>query len=117
MGVLFKPTDINISLEPDDFEELKKSLDENDCIAVHFDVPNVTKQDPEADKAEQVLKDKCVLSQRDEFAKGNFLMDLTKGEEEILANMHKKHRYNNDWVFSRKFCFRKYSKSNDTKHR
>jgi len=77
-----------------DFEELKKSLEENDCIAVHFDVPNITKDDPEAEKAEQILKEKCVLSQRDEFAKGNFLMDLTKSEEEILVNMHKKHRYN-----------------------
>lgn len=77
-----------------DFEKLEKSMHENNCVAVHFDVPNVTKDDSEAEKAEQVLKDKCAGSQRDEFAKGNFLMDLNKNEDEILADMHKKHRYN-----------------------
>lgn len=77
-----------------DFEKLEKSMRESNCVAVHFDVPNVTKDDSEAEKAEQVLKDKCVGSQRDEFAKGNFLMDLNKNEDEILADMHKKHRYN-----------------------
>lgn len=81
------PFDIN-------FEEVKKSLEENLCVAVHFDVPNITKGDIDAQKAMDVFKGKCVLSSRAEFAKGNFLMDLTKSEDEILANMHKKHRYN-----------------------
>jgi len=77
-----------------DFEKVRSSLEENSCIAIHFDVPNVTKDDSKAQEAENIFKDKCVLSQRDEFAKGNFFMDLTKSEEEILASMHKKHRYN-----------------------
>jgi lipid II:glycine glycyltransferase (peptidoglycan interpeptide bridge formation enzyme) len=77
-----------------DFEELKNSMKENSCVAVHFDVPNVTKSDERAEKAENLLKEKCVKSQRDEFAKGNFFMDLGKTEEEMLSNMHKKHRYN-----------------------
>ncbi|MFZ2664011.1 MAG: peptidoglycan bridge formation glycyltransferase FemA/FemB family protein [Patescibacteria group bacterium] len=82
------PFDIN-------FNEIKESLEENSCVAVHFDVPNVTKDDPFAEKAIKIFKDnKCILSSRVEFAKGNFLIDLTKPEEEILANMHKKHRYN-----------------------
>ncbi|NMB91772.1 peptidoglycan bridge formation glycyltransferase FemA/FemB family protein [candidate division WWE3 bacterium] len=81
------PFDIN-------FDDIKKSLKENSCVAIHFDVPNVTKDDSSARDAEKILKDKCVLSSRVEFAKGNFLLDLTKSEEEILANMHKKHRYN-----------------------
>ncbi len=81
------PFDIN-------FEEIKKSLEENSCVAVHFDVPNITKDDPDAQKAIEIFRDRCVLSSRAEFAKGNFLMDLTKSEDEILANMHKKHRYN-----------------------
>jgi len=81
------PFDIN-------FEEIKKSLEENSCVAVHFDVPNVTKDDIDADKAIKIFEEKCVLSTREEFAKGNFLLDLTKSEEELLANMHKKHRYN-----------------------
>jgi len=77
-----------------DFEKLKTSMKENSCVAVHFDVPNITKEDSEVEKAENILKEKCIKSQRDEFAKGNFFMDLEKDEEEILADMHKKHRYN-----------------------
>jgi lipid II:glycine glycyltransferase (peptidoglycan interpeptide bridge formation enzyme) len=80
------PFDIN-------FEELKKSLEENSCVAVHFDVPNITKDDPDANKAMELFEKNCVLSTRSEFAKGNFFLDLTKTEDEILANMHKKHRY------------------------
>ena len=77
-----------------DFEKLKESLKENECIAVHFDVPNVTKSDIEAQKSVEIFQKYCVKSTRDEFAKGNFLMDLKKGENEILESMHKKHRYN-----------------------
>lgn len=81
------PFDIN-------FEELRKSMEENSCIAVHFDVPNVVKGDDKSEEAEKILKENCVRSQRDEFAKGNFFMDLNRSEEDMLANMHKKHRYN-----------------------
>ncbi len=81
------PTDIN-------FEKVRESLKENSCVAIHFDVPNVTKDDIEAEKSTDIFKELCVKSSRDEFAKGNFLMDLRKSEDEILANMHKKHRYN-----------------------
>ncbi|MBW6441852.1 peptidoglycan bridge formation glycyltransferase FemA/FemB family protein [Patescibacteria group bacterium] len=77
-----------------DFEKLRESMVDNSCIAVHFDVPNIIRGEEGAEEAEKILKDKCVKSQRDEFAKGNFFMDLKKSEEEILANMHKKHRYN-----------------------
>jgi lipid II:glycine glycyltransferase (peptidoglycan interpeptide bridge formation enzyme) len=77
-----------------DFETLEKSLVDNDCIAIHFDVPDVTKNSDRAEEAESILKDKCVKSAREEFAKGNFFLDLKKNEDEILAGMHKKHRYN-----------------------
>lgn len=77
-----------------DFVKLENSLKDNNCVAVHFDVPNITKGSEDAIEAEKILKDKCVRSQREEFAKGNFFMDLTKSEDDILANMHKKHRYN-----------------------
>ena len=77
-----------------DFGKLENSLKENNCVAVHFDVPNITKNSEDATEAEKILKNRCVKSQREEFAKGNFFMDLTKNEEEILLNMHKKHRYN-----------------------
>ena len=77
-----------------DFEKLEESLKRNSCVAVHFDVPNVTKDAREAEEAIRIFENNCVLSQRDEFAKGNFFMDLTKSEDEILTSMHKKHRYN-----------------------
>lgn len=83
------PFDIN-------FEKVGNSLKKNSCVAVHFDVPNVTQDDPEAKKAMEIFEKntKCSISPRAEFAKGNFLLDLTKSEDEILSGMHKKHRYN-----------------------
>jgi lipid II:glycine glycyltransferase (peptidoglycan interpeptide bridge formation enzyme) len=76
-----------------DFDKIKASLVENSCIAIHFDVPNVTKDSPDAEKAIQLFKEKCLPSAREEFAKGNFLLDLSKTEEELLRESHKKHRY------------------------
>lgn len=76
-----------------DFDKLKKSLEENDCVAIHFDVPNVTTDSPDAEKAIKIFEGKCSLSSRVEFAKGNFFMDLTKSEEELMKGLHKKHRY------------------------
>ena len=77
-----------------DFEKVKKAMEENSCVAIHFDVPYVTKDYPDAKKAIELFEKECVPAARVEAAKGNFFLDLTKSEEEILANMHKKHRYN-----------------------
>jgi lipid II:glycine glycyltransferase (peptidoglycan interpeptide bridge formation enzyme) len=77
-----------------DFDALKKSLEANSCITIHFDVPNVVKSSEDAPKAVAILEKHCVKSPRDEFAKGNFLLDLTKSEDDILKNMHTKQRYN-----------------------
>lgn len=77
-----------------DFEALKKSLAENFCINVHFDVPNIIKGSDKEAKAVELLEKYCVTSPRSEFAKGNFIMDLTLSEEELLKNMHNKQRYN-----------------------
>ncbi len=76
------------------FNELEESLKQNGCIAVHFDVPNIIKGSTKEKEAVNFLKEHCVVSQRDEFAKANFFIDLTKSEEELLNNMHKKHKYN-----------------------
>jgi len=84
-------------VNPFDIEwgELKKSLKENSCIAVNFDVPNVIALTDEAKKAEKLFKDKnCKLSPRSTFAKSNVIMDISKPEDDLLAEMHKKHRYN-----------------------
>ncbi|MFH1899217.1 MAG: peptidoglycan bridge formation glycyltransferase FemA/FemB family protein [Patescibacteria group bacterium] len=77
-----------------DFDRVKASLEENSCVAIHFDVPNVIKESSDSERAINIFKDRCSPSTRDEFAKGNFLLDLTRPEEELLNNMHKKHRYN-----------------------
>ena len=77
-----------------DFEELKKSLEENNCIACHLDVPNVVRGSAEENSAVLLLNEHCVVSPRDEFAKGNFILDLTPSLEKILENMHPKQRYN-----------------------
>jgi len=76
------------------FEELKKSVEENNCIAVHFDVPNIIKGSSEEAAAAKIFEEHCVHSPRDEFAKANFFIDLTKSEEELFSALHKKHRYN-----------------------
>ena len=77
-----------------DFKSLEESLKKEDCIALHLDVPNITVDNPKFLDAKKILDEKCVRSPRDEFAKGNFFVDLTKSEEELSQNMHKKHRYN-----------------------
>jgi lipid II:glycine glycyltransferase (peptidoglycan interpeptide bridge formation enzyme) len=76
------------------FKSLEESLREQACIAVHFDVPNVVEGSKEAEKARAIFAERCVLSGRDEFAKGNFLLALTESEEKLLKGMYKKHRYN-----------------------
>jgi lipid II:glycine glycyltransferase (peptidoglycan interpeptide bridge formation enzyme) len=77
-----------------DWEELSKSLKKNDCVAINFDVPDVTVDSKDAEKTTKLLEEKCKKSPRDTFAKSNVLLDITPDEEELLANMHKKHRYN-----------------------
>jgi lipid II:glycine glycyltransferase (peptidoglycan interpeptide bridge formation enzyme) len=77
-----------------DFRDMARSLKENFCIAIHFDVPNVIKGTSEEEAALNIFKKQCVRSPRDEFAKGNFLLDLCAGEADLLQGMHKKHRYN-----------------------
>jgi lipid II:glycine glycyltransferase (peptidoglycan interpeptide bridge formation enzyme) len=76
------------------FEELKKSLEENKCIAIHFDVPNITKGSSEEKECIELFESNCVKSPRDEFAKGNIFIDLTKSEDELMSQMHQKQRYN-----------------------
>jgi len=76
------------------FDLLKESAEKNNCIAIHFDVPNVVKGSPEESKALEIFHSRCVKSPRDEFAKANFFIDLTKSEEDLFSAMHKKHKYN-----------------------
>jgi lipid II:glycine glycyltransferase (peptidoglycan interpeptide bridge formation enzyme) len=88
------PSDIN-------FEELKKSLEENSCINIHFDVPNVVKGSSEEKVALEIFNKECTRSSRDEFAKANFLLDLTLSEEELLNKMSTKQRYNTNYAIKK----------------
>jgi len=78
-----------------DFQKVKKSLTEEGCITLHFDVPNIV-QDTEGEKrAEKIFKKSgCVKSSRDEIAKGNFILDLSPSTDDLLKKMHHKQRYN-----------------------
>ncbi len=77
-----------------DWDEIKESAKGRGAFVVNFDVPNVIKGSDEFVKAEEIFKQHCVRSPRDTFAKANVLLDLAKSEDELLADMHKKHRYN-----------------------
>lgn len=77
-----------------DFESLKKSLIKNNCIACHMDVPNIIKGSSEEASAIELFELHCSKSPRDEFAKGNFILNLKPSLDEILSNMHPKQRYN-----------------------
>ncbi|MFC1722204.1 lipid II:glycine glycyltransferase FemX [Patescibacteria group bacterium] len=76
------------------FEKLKKSLKENSCIALTFDVPNVFKGTDDEKKAVELFSNSCKKSKRSEFAKANVILDLSKSERELFEEMKKKHRYN-----------------------
>lgn len=81
------PADVN-------FAELTISLKQNNCININFDVPNIIVGSDQEKSAVDLLKKYCVKAPRDQFAKGNMIMDLTKSEDELFKNMHTKHRYN-----------------------
>ncbi|HLC93510.1 MAG TPA: hypothetical protein VJG85_00675, partial [Patescibacteria group bacterium] len=77
-----------------DWDKLKDSLNENSCIAINFDVPNIIKGSDQEEHATDVFEDKCLKAPRDTFATSNILLNLTQSEEDLLNKMHKKHRYN-----------------------
>lgn len=84
------------------WEPLIKSLKQNKCFVINFDVPNIVKNSKDgkftnvqdAKNAEKILNEKCIKSNKNTFTKHNILLDLKPREDEILKNMHKKHRYN-----------------------
>ncbi len=77
-----------------DFEALRKSLQQNSCIAINFDVPNIVVGSPEEVAATKTFSDNCKKAVRSEFARANILIDLGRTEQELLASLHKKHKYN-----------------------
>lgn len=79
-----------------DWAELEASLKLNNCFVLNMDVPNILKGSTEEKKFKnQILKNPRIkVSPKNTFTRSNILLDLKPSEEELLANMHKKHRYN-----------------------
>ena len=78
-----------------DWENLKKSLKNEKCASINFDVPNVAKNSPEAKNAQTLFQSQqCIKSPKETFAGSTIILDLTKTEDELLKNLHPKHRYN-----------------------
>jgi lipid II:glycine glycyltransferase (peptidoglycan interpeptide bridge formation enzyme) len=77
-----------------DWDRLTKSLTDENCVSINFDVPNIVKGTPQAKNAETLFQDRCSKSPKETFASSTVMLDLTKTESELLANLHPKHRYN-----------------------
>jgi len=77
-----------------DWDNLSKSLKNNKCISINFDVPNIQNSAPNTQEFIESFEKWCVKAPKDTFSKYNVMLDLTLDEQTILANMHKKHRYN-----------------------
>lgn len=76
-------------------EALKKIGEENNCAFIKIE-PNVevTGYSLPAGKAGLQVTENFIKSPKPLFTKYNFIIDLTKSEEELLKNMHPKTRYN-----------------------
>ncbi|MFZ5424470.1 MAG: lipid II:glycine glycyltransferase FemX [Patescibacteria group bacterium] len=76
------------------WEKLMQSLKAHNCFAINFDAPNVIKGSAEEKQAKDIFEERCKKAHKNTFTKYNILLDLTTSENELLENMHKKHRYN-----------------------
>lgn len=71
-----------------DLRKISETAKKNNCIFVKLDVPHAPDNFQLSTLDFQLKKGKSV------FAQSTILMDLTKPEEELLAGMHEKTRYN-----------------------
>ncbi len=79
-----------------DWEPLIMSAKENGCFRINFDAPYVLKGTPEEKRAVALFEthENVRKAPKNLFTKYNILLDLTGSENELLANMASKHRYN-----------------------
>jgi len=77
------------------WEEIREVGVKHNCVAIRFDIPNVIKRDETDLKGiKESFLGNCIPSPKDTFAKWNVLLDISKPEEELMKNLHKKTRYN-----------------------
>jgi peptidoglycan pentaglycine glycine transferase (the first glycine) len=84
---------VNFDLQKFSWNELKAAAKDEKCAVIRFDIPNVLKGDS-SKRLEDKLKENCKRSPRDTFTKWNIFIDLNKSEEEIIAQLEQKTRYN-----------------------
>ncbi len=73
-------------------EELRIIGKENRCIFIQLE-PNIRQDELPSSKL-QLLHSELKPAAHPLFTKHTFVLDLTKTEDELLANMHSKNRYN-----------------------
>ncbi len=76
-----------------DFGKLKKSALEENCAYINLDCPMTIKGQEDLESL-LVLNSNASKAKKSTFAQANVLLDLTPSEDELLANMHHKKRYN-----------------------
>jgi len=77
------------------WDKIKDSARRNHCIFIRFDVPNIPILSNNFwRKWQEEFAEHCQKAPRDTFAKATILIDLTKTNEKLLAEMHPKTRYN-----------------------
>ncbi len=69
-------------------DELKKIGKQENCIFIQLE-PNILKSNKQ-----KAINKKLAEAAHPLFTKYNFVLDITKSEEELLKNMHQKARYN-----------------------
>lgn len=77
-----------------DWELVKESLKKENCVSINFDIPNVAEQAAQAQEAINLFEKHCIKSARNVFAPYTVFIDISGTPDEILKNMHPKHRYN-----------------------
>lgn len=78
-----------------DFKELVKTLISEKVIAINFDSPNTYLDDPNSLKATKLFEEiGASPAFKNTYPDATVLLDISKKEEEMLANFHTKHRYN-----------------------
>lgn len=79
-----------------DFNELYKSLKENNCFTINFDAPLVLKNTTDEKRAKDIIESQrgARVAKKNTFTKYNILLDINKTEQELLNTMESKHRYN-----------------------